>query len=99
MVDLLEFCKGEITNSNQWKVFSQQLFIHIRQHLNASNVMFFTDLSKQERLHVTTQASELIKAANNGLFQDMLAVVSGTMDKRINEYTYYIKGTDQEMMS
>ena len=93
MVDLLEFCKREIANSNQWKIFSQQLFIHIRQHLNASNVMFFTDLSEQERLHLTTQASELIKASNNGVFQEMLAVVSGTMDKRINEYASVHKGT------
>ena len=92
MVDLLEFCKREVASSNQWKAFSQQLFIHIRQHLNASDMMFFTDLSEQERLHVTTQASELIKTSNNGLFQDMLSVVSGTMDKRINEYTSLHKG-------
>lgn len=92
MMDLLEFCKREIANSNQWKVFSQQLFIHIRQHLNASNVMFFTDLSEQERLHVTMQASELIKTSDNGIFQEMLDVVSSTMDKRINEHTSLHKG-------
>ena len=92
MVDLLEFCKGEIANSNQWKTFSQHLFVHIRQHLNASNVMLFTDLSEQERLHVTMQASELIKVSNNGVFQDMLSVVSGTLDKRVNEYTSLHKG-------
>ena len=89
MVDILEFCKREITNSNQWKVFSQQLFIHIRQHLNA---MFLTDLSEQERLHVTMQAMELIKASNYGVFQEMLSVVSSTMDRRINEYTSLHKG-------
>ena len=92
MVDLLEFCKREIASSSQWKVFSQQLFIHIRQHLNASGVMFFTDLSEQERLHVTTQASELIKASNNAVFQDMLTVVSNTIDTRVNEYTSLHKG-------
>ena len=92
MMDVLEFCKREIANSNQWKVFSQQLFIHIRQHLNASDMMFLTDLSEQERLHVTTQAVELIKASNYGVFQEMLSVVSSTMDKRLNEYTSLHKG-------
>lgn len=92
MVDLLEFCKREIANSNEWKVFSQQLFIHIRQHLNASNVMLFTELSEQERLHVTMQASEVIKASNSEVFQEMLTVVSSTMDKKVNECAVLHKG-------
>ena len=54
--------------------------------------MFFTDLSEQERLHVTTQASELIKASNNEVFQEMLSVISSTLDRRINEHASLHKG-------
>ena len=92
MADLLEACKREVANSNQWKLFSQQLFVHIQRHLSAGNVMSFTDLTEQQRLHLTTQASEEIKQSNNSVYQDMVATVSSTMDRSINQYASLHKG-------
>ena len=92
MANLLEACKREVANSNQWKLFSQQLFVHIQRHLSAGNVMFFTDLTEQQRLHLTTQASEEIKVSNNSVYQNMVAAVSSTMDRNVNEYASLHKG-------
>jgi len=92
MANLLEACKREVANSNQWKLFSQQLFVHIQRHLSAGHVMLFTDLTEQQRIHLTTQATEEIKHSNNSVYQDMVAAVSSTMDRNVNEFASLHKG-------
>jgi len=92
MANLLEACKREVANSNQWKVFSQQLFVHIQRHLGAGQGMSFADLTEQQRQHLTVQVSEEIKHSNSSVYQEMVTAVSNTMDRNINEFASLHKG-------
>ncbi|XP_019622029.1 PREDICTED: uncharacterized protein LOC109468212 [Branchiostoma belcheri] len=78
----LEGCKHHVTETNEWKSFTVELFDAIQQQLTESHVKYFSDLSEAEKELFMERAVRAIQHGSS--FTTLNAQVSKMLDMALN---------------
>ncbi|XP_022103716.1 uncharacterized protein LOC110986276 [Acanthaster planci] len=77
-------CKGEIVQTDEWKILTQELNQAVQQQLNESHVSKFTDLSDPEKQLFLERAAKAIQEGD--AFQSFNQAASKTLDKHLSNH-------------
>ena len=80
--DWLQETKDKITESNEWRDLSSELFTAVQQQLKEHKVLFYTDLMDEEKAVVMDRASALIRHGDN--YKALNRRVSSVLDRQLN---------------
>jgi hypothetical protein len=80
--DWLQETKDKITESNEWRDLSSELFTAVQQQLKEHKVLFYTDLSDEEKAVVMDRASALIRHGEN--YEALNRRVSSILNRQLN---------------
>lgn len=77
--------KEKIAESEEWRDLSSELFTAVQQQLKEHNVLFYTDLTDEEKAVVMDRASALVQ--NGDKYKALNRRVSSVLDKQLNVHS------------
>eukprot|EP01135_Chromosphaera_perkinsii_P009581 Nk52_evm31s1810 gene=Nk52_evmTU31s1810 len=75
--------KNAVMDSKVWQKLTKDLYEAVQLQLMENHTMFFTDLKDREKIVVMDRAAKMAK--NSKAFRDTAALMSKTLDSKLNE--------------
>ncbi|XP_039612484.1 uncharacterized protein LOC120531285 [Polypterus senegalus] len=76
--------KESVENSQEWKVFTAELFEAVQQQLNESHVNLFTDLTEAEKTLFLERAAKTIRRGN--AYKEMMSLIRSSLESQLCAY-------------